>query len=509
MRSVALVVGLLVSASGCPGGVTPRLEPLAPGESVTHAVVKLNAYPGQPAVWRIRSTASLQGRSRTGVLPETAPTQPVDFPATYTIKAPDGASTLQILVEGLDQEGVAVARAQGAVELVRHSGVLLELSLGQACADASSCSDGVFCNGDELCTEGVCQPAVQVACPPSPFACVSLRCLELAHACDIRVDHDRCEPIANSDGSSDTTYCDPVSGCVRGQPCDAELDCVDAWVCNGVERCVAGRCIGGSQPAVDDDNPCTADACAEPTGRINVAVPDGNRCGVAGVPPGVCVSGACRPSRCGDGVISLENAELCDDGPGNSDVQPDACRSNCHPATCGDGVDDTLESCDGTQGCRPDCTRCGDGIKEEVEGCDNGPANSAEPNAVCRADCTPRRCGDGVRDLGELCDQGDANSAEPNAACRSDCTPRRCGDGIQDPGEECDDGNSDDTDACLTSCRNAHCGDGAVPLCDRAAWRADSSHAPRCGLLARADRGTRPLRVLSAFRILGGAHLES
>jgi cysteine-rich repeat protein len=35
-----------------------------------------------------------------------------------------------------------------------------------------------------------------------------------------------------------------------------------------------------------------------------------------------------------------------------------------------------------------------------------------------------------------------------------------CGNGIVEPPEECDDGNLIDTDACLTDCRNARCGDG-------------------------------------------------
>lgn len=45
-----------------------------------------------------------------------------------------------------------------------------------------------------------------------------------------------------------------------------------------------------------------------------------------------------------------------------------------------------------------------------------------------------------------------------------------CGDGMVDPGEACDDGNPDDTDACLTTCERARCGDGrvqqGVELCD-------------------------------------------
>lgn len=45
-----------------------------------------------------------------------------------------------------------------------------------------------------------------------------------------------------------------------------------------------------------------------------------------------------------------------------------------------------------------------------------------------------------------------------------------CGDGILDPGEQCDDGNQDETDACLSTCQSAYCGDGfvhaGVEVCD-------------------------------------------
>jgi hypothetical protein len=39
---------------------------------------------------------------------------------------------------------------------------------------------------------------------------------------------------------------------------------------------------------------------------------------------------------CGNGA--LEGLEECDDGPQNSDLAPDACRSDCTRARCGDGV---------------------------------------------------------------------------------------------------------------------------------------------------------------------------
>ncbi len=48
---------------------------------------------------------------------------------------------------------------------------------------------------------------------------------------------------------------------------------------------------------------------------------------------------------CGNGI--LEIGEECDRGDANSDVEPDACRTNCIRADCGDGVIDSFEDCEG------------------------------------------------------------------------------------------------------------------------------------------------------------------
>jgi hypothetical protein len=60
---------------------------------------------------------------------------------------------------------------------------------------------------------------------------------------------------------------------------------------------------------------------------------------------------------CGNGT--LEGIEECDDGlAGNSDTDPDACRTDCLDPYCGDGVRDTWEGCD-------------DGNNIDGDGCDN------------------------------------------------------------------------------------------------------------------------------------------
>ncbi|WP_428262288.1 DUF4215 domain-containing protein [Haliangium sp.] len=66
-----------------------------------------------------------------------------------------------------------------------------------------------------------------------------------------------------------------------------------------------------------------------------------------------------RPDAvCGNGEV--EAAEQCDDGDGNSDEAPNACRSSCRRNFCGDGVVDRYEQCDDGNtvpgdGCTADC----------------------------------------------------------------------------------------------------------------------------------------------------------
>lgn len=143
-------------------------------------------------------------------------------------------------------------------------------------------------------------------------------------------------------------------------------------------------------------------------------------------------------SRCGDGF--RENPEGCDDGPLNSDIQPDACRTDCRHAHCGDGVIDTTEACDDgiwnsdqvPDACRPGCRLpgCGDGVADTGEECDDGPYNSALRPDACRPGCLAASCGDGVTDTAEDCDGSDLGGLDctdhgypgGTLGCLPDCT---------------------------------------------------------------------------------------
>jgi cysteine-rich repeat protein len=110
----------------------------------------------------------------------------------------------------------------------------------------------------------------------------------------------------------------------------------------------------------------------------------------------------CTPLNhyCGNGTIDAACGETCDDGAGNDDGAPNACRTDCHVAHCGDGVVDTGEECDdGNQhncdGCSALCTAevglgCGDGIPYPTcgESCDD--ANSVAGDG-CDAHCVAER----------------------------------------------------------------------------------------------------------------------
>jgi cysteine-rich repeat protein len=81
---------------------------------------------------------------------------------------------------------------------------------------------------------------------------------------------------------------------------------------------------------------------------------------------------------------------------------------------------------------------------------------------VCDAVPTCQVCGNGALEAGEPCD--DANLSNTDA-CLTTCESASCGDGFVWQGEEeCDDGNDDDTDECTNSCTIpvSVCGDGVM-----------------------------------------------
>lgn len=131
-----------------------------------------------------------------------------------------------------------------------------------AVAAGTSCSDGNTCNGDEVCnTAGQCQPG--------------------------------------------TT---PTAG----------TSCSDGDRCNGDETCNGfGTCLPGAPPVVDDNNPCTADACDAEAGVTHDPLPDGTICNIHGT----CTQGTCSaPPTSGSFSYSASNTSSATQSTFNFDI---------------------------------------------------------------------------------------------------------------------------------------------------------------------------------------------
>jgi cysteine-rich repeat protein len=140
-----------------------------------------------------------------------------------------------------------------------------------------------------------------------------------------------------------------------------------------------------------------------------------------------------------------------------------------HFEQCDDGNLVGCDGCDAECNLEPGW-QCGDGVLSTdcEEQCDDGPGNDdVTPNA-CRTDCRHAHCGDGILDAGEGCDDGNRTSCD---GCSDLCVPEpglTCGDGIPEVlcGEECDDGNAIVGDGCAGSCSLERIPGGGSPLTD-------------------------------------------
>jgi hypothetical protein len=267
-------------------------------------------------------------------------------------------------------------------------------------ADDARCDDGLYCNGAEVCEalfgcqDGLSpQVSDEVGCTadacdelndrvthvPNHAACSDGQFCNGEEVCDLDLD---CQagtaPTLDDRVGCTVDACDEVNDRVTNTPMNARCD--DGLYCNGAETCsMTQDCQPGLAPALEDGIPCTDGACDEQNNRVvqtpvNARCDDGQLCNGAEVctvgvgcgdgpdpargavcddaPRSVCLDGACSVSECGDGFPDPANNEQCDDG---NDDDGDACRNNC--------TSNTAVDYNGTYGLLPDITyRCANGL---------------------------------------------------------------------------------------------------------------------------------------------------
>ncbi|MBI4819307.1 MAG: DUF4215 domain-containing protein [Deltaproteobacteria bacterium] len=169
--------------------------------------------------------------------------------------------------------------------------------------------------------------------------------------------------------------------------------------------------------------PACGDGKLDPT----EACDDGN-----GIEADVCTN-ACLPARCGDGILADLAGEACDDGNlVDGDGCDSTCQPRCGDGipfgseACDDGNSDDLDAC------KNDCTRpaCGDGVltRDGSEECDDGVDNGLFVG--CLPDCHRNRCGDGWLWIGvEACEP--TGRAPPHSRCDPASCSLSCEEGFE------------------------------------------------------------------------------
>jgi hypothetical protein len=196
--------------------------------------------------------------------------------------------------------------------------------VGTMCTADSQCSDGLFCNGAELCLDGRCFPGSTLSCDDF-VACTRDACDESADACTSAPDNSLCP---------EGELCDAAAGCIA-RPCSSDIDCDDRLFCNGREICGPdGLCLGGMPIECDDVDPCTDTRCDEVVGGCIAAPRDQDRDGFGDL-------------RCGGDDCDDTNPSI---RPGARELCADRRDNDC------DGIADCDDSgCAGSPECAPVC----------------------------------------------------------------------------------------------------------------------------------------------------------
>ncbi len=187
----------------------------------------------------------------------------------------------------------------------------------------SRCSDGVVCNGAEIChpTLGCRAPAGPLDCDDG-FDCTVDGCNEQAGGCVHALDHGLCDDGMFCNG---VEICSPESGCRAG----VAPDCTDSVACTtnacdeDADTCVATPVDRECR----DGNPCTVDTCDPALGCLHSEPPP--NCSLTTTTTSTTTTSTI-PRACGDvdgdgRVVATDALITLQAAVGNTTCDPDYC----------------------------------------------------------------------------------------------------------------------------------------------------------------------------------------
>jgi len=210
----------------------------------------------------------------------------------------------------------------------------------------------------------------------------------------------------NCDGETDEKLCEDGDPCTKDS-CNSDgsckhiqlggLPCDDGSICTTVDKCVAGKCMGGKELDCDDKDPCTSDSCnaidgcQHKTASDLVCPDDGEAC-----TQDLCKDGKCVHPQASDGTKCAEDgkpctADICTAGKCTHPIQDgSACTDDGKPCTndtCVNGTcthpPNTGKACDDNNLCTENDT-CLSGT------CKAGKLNLCDDGNPCTKDaCVP------------------------------------------------------------------------------------------------------------------------
>ncbi len=330
---------------------------------------------------------------------------------------------------------------------------------GPACVSDDGCDDGLFCNGLERCSEGMCRRGQTVVCDDG-IACTVDRCSEETRGCESAA------PDEDGDGRGDS-QCTDGTGMPLGDDCDdtdANRFVGNVEVCD--EEGHDEDCDPTTFGVVDLDNDgfldarcCNGETCGNDCDDVRISVnPAGTEAcdGVDNNCDGVVDEGVAI-----DGFADVDR-----DGRGDPDAPMRACASTVGFSEFDDDCDDSDPTVHGAQVeiCDMKDNDCDDDVDEEAQSVDwfrdidgdgfgssaSGVVVSCEPVAdhvLLGTDCNDEEAGINPA-AAELCDGVDNDcNGSPDFEIGTNNFEDDDADGIVDIacgaplGVDCDDNN--------------------------------------------------------------------